>query len=246
MVRKSMLLQRENRRGAFTLMELMVVVVILAVLAGLIMPVYNSIQSRGYETKTLSNLRQMGIALLAYAGDNSYQLPNRVQPAAAGGQVPDKWPRIMQPYVQDLRIYGAPIPDVGGKTYKVTDLQKYLNNDVNNTCYIYNGGNDVQTYGTGTQPFPRLNNLTEGSQVILLGIPLPQANNFYMDFAEKNNDKILNKSAFGDGTPYMFCDGSTRTLRVSKDADNSTRPPDSGTYTDWLWLFNKDRADMIQ
>ena len=242
-----MLFRGDVKRTAFTLIELMVVIAVVAVLAGFMLPVYNSIQKKGYETKTLSNLRQMGIALLAYAGENSYQLPNRVQPTADGSdEEPDKWPRLMKPYVQDLRIYGCPIPDVGGKTYRVGDPEKYLNNKTNNTSYIYNGGNDVQDFGGGTQTFPRLNNLAEASQVILLGIPLPQAQNFYMDFAEKNNDKILNKQAFGDGTPYMFCDGSTRTLKVSADAEKTARPPDSGTYTDWLWLFNKDRADIIK
>ena len=224
----------------------MVVIVILSILAALALPIYGKVIGKGHETQTLSNMRQMGIALLSYAGENNYQLPNRVQPATDGGTVPDKWPRLLRPYVQDLRVYGSPIPDTGGKTYKVSDPTKYLNNDVNFTSYIYNGGNDVQTYNSGTQPFPRLNILTEASQVILLGVPQPQANNFYMDFDEKNNSKILNKQAFDDGTTYVFCDGSTRNLKVVANVANTARPPDSATYTDWLWLFDKTRADIIK
>ncbi len=224
----------------------MVVVVILSVLAALALPLYGRIQAKGYETQTLSNMRQMGIALLSYAGDNSYMLPNRVQTPADGGEEPDKWPRLLQPYIQNLKIYGSPIPDVGGKSYKVTDPRVFLDNKVNNTSYIYNGGNDVQTFGSGTQAFPRLNSLTEASQVALLGVPLPHANNFYMDFAEKNNDKVLNKQAFADGTPYIFCDGSMRTLRVVDKVANDQMPPDSATYTDWLWLFDKSRTDLIK
>ena len=84
------------------------------------------------------------------------------------------------------------------------------------------------------------------SQTILLGVPLPQANNFYMDFTEQNNSQILNKTAFGDGTPYVFADGSARNLTVDPKADNKAQPVSSGTYTDWLWLFDKNRTDIIQ
>ena len=223
----------------------MVVIAVIGILAALLLPMYEAIQLKGNETKTLSNMRQMGLAVLGYANDNSYQLPNRVQPPTNGSTVADKWPRVLQPYIQDLRVYGCPLADIGKKTYRVSDPQLYLDNGTNNTSYIYNGGNDVQEYGQSGS-FPRLNSLSQPSEVILLGIPLPQANNFYMDFAEKNNDDVLNKTAFADGTPYMFCDGSSRTLKVVANVPDTAQPPDSGTYTDWLWLFNKDRAGLIQ
>ena len=132
-------------RTAFTLIELLAVISVIAILAILAFPIYTRIQAKGAETKTLSNMRQMGVALMAFAGDNSYQLPGRV--AAVNGVTPPKWPLVLQPYVQDLTVYGAPIPDINGKSYKVSNPpmpypQNYLNNDTNYTCYIYNGGND--------------------------------------------------------------------------------------------------------
>ena len=232
-------------RAAFTLIELLVVIGIVGILAALLLPMYGTIQRRGSETKTLSNMRQLGMALLSYSGDNSYLLPNRVQPSSDGTASSDKWPRVLQPYLQDLRVYGCPLADVGGKSYAVSDPQLYLDNNTNYTSYIYNGGNDAQPYGASGS-FPRLNGISELTATILLGIPLPRANNFYMDFAEQNNSQILNKAAFADGTPYVFCDGSVRDLQVVAKVDNTQRPPDSGTYTDWLWLFNKDRGDLIK
>ncbi len=243
-------------RAAFTLIELLVVIAIIAILASLFLPMLGRVQMRGYETKTLSNMRAMGVALMAYAGDNSYQLPGRVGVPAPGQTTLDKWPRVLQPYVQDLTMYGCPIADVGGKSYKVSNPLMYVNqNDTNYTSYIYNGGNDsapdASTATTVAVAYPRLNVINQPQKTILLGVPLPQANNFYMDFTEKNNNDILNKTAFVDGTPYVFADGSSRVLTVdpkySRDPTfNKTEPVSSATYADWLWLFDKSRTDIIQ
>ena len=60
---------------AFTLIELLVVIVIIAVLASVALPVFATIQLSGRKTQSLSNMRQLGTALLAYCGDNGGALP---------------------------------------------------------------------------------------------------------------------------------------------------------------------------
>ena len=50
---------------AFTLIELLVVIGIIAVLAGVVFPVYRSVQMTGRKTQSLSNMRQLGTALIA-------------------------------------------------------------------------------------------------------------------------------------------------------------------------------------
>ncbi len=241
------MLSRRHPSGqiAFTLIELLVVITIVAVLATLVLPMLGRIQVRGYETKTMSNMRVMGVALLTYAGDNSYQLPGRVAAVPGSPEEDVRWPVLLKPYIQDLTIYCSPIPDANGKSYKVTDQTLYTSNKTNYTSYIYNGGNDQATDASGNITYPRLNVIGQPSQTILLGVPLPQANNFYMDFTEGNNSQILNKTAFGDGTPYVFADGSSRTLAVVAKEINTAEPKSSGAYTDWLWLFDKSQTSII-
>jgi len=70
--------------AAFTLIELLVVIAIIAVLASLAVPAVNGALKRGTGAACLSNLRQIGIATIAYAVDNDMVLP-----AAGGGGSPE-------------------------------------------------------------------------------------------------------------------------------------------------------------
>ena len=64
-----------SSRRAFTLIELLVVIAILAILMALLLPSLASAREKGYRTACLSNLRQMGIAIQAYASDNDGKIP---------------------------------------------------------------------------------------------------------------------------------------------------------------------------
>jgi prepilin-type N-terminal cleavage/methylation domain-containing protein/prepilin-type processing-associated H-X9-DG protein len=60
---------------AFTLIELLVVIAILAILAALLLPALTAAKARGTRAACLSNLRQIGIAIITYAQDNDGRIP---------------------------------------------------------------------------------------------------------------------------------------------------------------------------
>ena len=64
-----------RNRTAFTLIELLMVIVIIGVLAALIVPAVSKAQDRAYTIQCASNERQMGLALTLYAGDNQDSYP---------------------------------------------------------------------------------------------------------------------------------------------------------------------------
>jgi prepilin-type N-terminal cleavage/methylation domain-containing protein len=73
---------KTNPPAAFTLIELLVVISIIAVLAGIALPVYSTIQERGAQTKDLSNAKQIALACKLYAADNDGKFPDKDGQAA--------------------------------------------------------------------------------------------------------------------------------------------------------------------
>jgi len=70
---------------AFTLVELLVVISIIGLLAGLAVPAINGGLKSAKAGACLSNLHQIGVATIAFAADNSFKLPN------AGSGTSDMW-----------------------------------------------------------------------------------------------------------------------------------------------------------
>lgn len=70
----------QGRDGAFTLIELLVVIAIIAILAALGGPALARAKGRGQATRCMSNLRQFGLVLHLYAGDNDDALPYNMGP----------------------------------------------------------------------------------------------------------------------------------------------------------------------
>jgi len=65
-----------KRNGAaFTLIELLVVMVIISILVGLLMPALGRAREEARRTQCRSNMRQIGLALIMYANDNSDWVP---------------------------------------------------------------------------------------------------------------------------------------------------------------------------
>jgi prepilin-type N-terminal cleavage/methylation domain-containing protein/prepilin-type processing-associated H-X9-DG protein len=61
----------------FTLVELLVVIVIIAILAALLLPVLGRAKDKAVQIRCLNNLKQLNLAMVMYAGDNHEKTPEK-------------------------------------------------------------------------------------------------------------------------------------------------------------------------
>jgi prepilin-type N-terminal cleavage/methylation domain-containing protein/prepilin-type processing-associated H-X9-DG protein len=99
--------------SAFTLVELLVVIVIIAVLVGLLVPVTKRVIENGRATACVSNLRQIGTGLTLYLAEN-----NNIMPVlkTARESREDDVPVIdntLDKYVKEPSIFACPADKAG-------------------------------------------------------------------------------------------------------------------------------------
>jgi prepilin-type N-terminal cleavage/methylation domain-containing protein len=83
-----MRIARQDRPGAFTLVELLVVIAVIAVMASLLLPALLHAQQRARQTECINNLKQIVMGFRNWASDNEDRFPWTRAPRLLPGQGP--------------------------------------------------------------------------------------------------------------------------------------------------------------
>ena len=100
-----------RRTRGFTLIELLVVIAIIAILAAILFPVFAKAREKARQTSCLSNLKQLGLALMSYASDYDDCLPTFNYPCDSGRNGVWQglnWFTAIYPYVKNAGVYRCP------------------------------------------------------------------------------------------------------------------------------------------
>ncbi len=100
-------------KRAFTLIELLVVIAIIAILAAILFPVFAQAKQAAKASGDLSNIKQIGTAMVMYTNDYddrfSYGIPTNWSGAPAWGSDSLSWTFNLQPYSKSLPLFRSPL-----------------------------------------------------------------------------------------------------------------------------------------
>jgi prepilin-type N-terminal cleavage/methylation domain-containing protein/prepilin-type processing-associated H-X9-DG protein len=93
-------------RKGFTLIELLVVIAIIAILAAILFPVFAQAREKARQISCLSNMNQIGLAIMQYTQDYDESFPEGFSSTNWTGN--DLWCQKIMPYVKSLSVYECP------------------------------------------------------------------------------------------------------------------------------------------
>lgn len=187
---------------AFTVVELLVVTGIIAILAAVLVPAVQSAIGRADAAKCMSNLKQIGEGLFAFASENDGVFP------IAGGEIQrgaldpitkkPAWTEQLAPYV--------------GNSWKIFQCQSAAKATACNKETSYFLGTRAAYLEAGTLAAVRQSKITSPSRLILAG------DNLYPGFTVTDADKddYSKNCPFAGPPPHsgksnvLFADGSVR------------------------------------
>jgi prepilin-type N-terminal cleavage/methylation domain-containing protein len=151
----------------FTLLELMVVVAVIALLAGLLLPALNQTRVSARACQCLGNLRQWGLATMLYAADHDDYLPREGSPN--GLSTREGW-YVSLPLAMGLRPY----PEMPWRTNATEPLGRSVwicpaNTNRSNGKNLFHYCLNQHVDGTGEDDRPtRLGAVAEPARVVWL------------------------------------------------------------------------------
>lgn len=217
-------MSRREQRSGFTLIELLVVISIVAILSSLLLPALSRAKEKASAIKCLSNLHQMGLALILYTHDFDGGFPPRV-PA-------NRWPTQLRKYYASLDLLQCPAELAQRSKADLRANPRNVRPDDAIRAFIINGWNDY--FGSLGQNPESLNgrqvkpdNLRYPSETIVMGEKKTRSTNFYMDLNEgignhvdqiersrhSTQKRSTDARTTNGGSNYTFADGSARFLR---------------------------------
>ena len=114
----------KQHRGGLTLIELLVVIAIIAVLAGILFPVFARARGSAYTVTCISNIKQLLQAAQMYRSDYDRRLVPARNWDTSHGTLGVTWCVLLQPYIKNKEILTCPLDPAPQTARNSTDLPR--------------------------------------------------------------------------------------------------------------------------
>ncbi|HLH53941.1 MAG TPA: type II secretion system protein [Verrucomicrobiae bacterium] len=201
------------RTAAFTLVELLVVISIIAILLALLMPSIARAKLKANQTSCLNKMRQLTMAATMYSNDHDEEFPPRRLTTNA-------WPHKLKPYYLNWQILACPSDHFG--------IAGLVQNDVSpNRSYLINGFNDYFKVSLSPADYKLVQQwkfahgmkvaaIKKPSDTILFGEKRTGSRHVHMDIdqGKRGNDfEEIEHARHGQVSNFAFVDGSVRFVK---------------------------------
>ena len=222
----------------FTLIELLVVIAIIAILAAILFPVFAKVREKARQTSCVSNMKQIGLAVMQYTQDNDEFFGYRkiTTDGSDNDALATSWKMILQPYIKSSGVFKCP-----------SNPQKdNLDNAGVSAGPISYGANTADGgYGVfGTLP-------ANGDAASLASVTTPASTIIVCEVTIPNTDWKINNTCCGFGTGlyaghtsfsnFLFSDGHVKSMKPLSTI--TTAMGGSGTLN--LWDRNNTDAGSV-
>ncbi|WP_052361545.1 prepilin-type N-terminal cleavage/methylation domain-containing protein [Geminisphaera colitermitum] len=235
------------RKRAFTLVELLTVIAIIGVLAGIIIPTVGKVRRTADKTRALSNLRQVAMGLIQYASDNKGEIM-AANPGSdfylKGKQPVAIWPFVLieSGYLVDGMSHAS------GSGLRKREF-KQLNNPLTRKLFTYDeslpetskpwncGGWGLNAFDNQNKRHNIYTEVTTPSRVVLAADAPCNANMNGMNFVISYVNPLWPNTFTDGGANYAFCDGHVKWIKADDPSQQNSKPEGADTSI----IFKKGR-----
>jgi prepilin-type processing-associated H-X9-DG protein len=195
--------------SAFTIWELLLVIIIALVMAAILYPVFYKAQQKPWHHPCLSNEKQLGLCIIQYAQDNDGCLPNIAQ--MPGGN--DTWRIAIFPYGKSKQLYQCPDRDDHGlgpdglpRSYAANYTGDYSSSKSDTGDGAFTGG--------GSKPLTVAEIPDAKNLIVLCEVSRHSTPDYNIDnIAAFNPHNRTLWAGHSDGSNYLLADGHARWLK---------------------------------